>query len=131
MHYVAFHAIWGLLHANNVLCTVEPLNNGHIGDRSHVLCREVVPISEVGIEQTRSQTTICLASLVPRLPHLGAPAPIAYGRDNAIGRLLTSLCLIGIDECVSHRGTIRSWRLFMYVQLHVIILESVSAHCME
>ena len=27
--------------------TLEPLNNGHIGDRSLVLCREVVPISEV------------------------------------------------------------------------------------
>ena len=27
--------------------TVEPPNNGHIGDRSLVLCREVVPISEV------------------------------------------------------------------------------------
>ncbi len=30
------------------LCiTGEPPNNGHIGDRSLVLCREVVPISEV------------------------------------------------------------------------------------
>ena len=29
------------------LITVEPPNNGHIGDRSLVLCREVVPISEV------------------------------------------------------------------------------------
>ena len=27
--------------------TVEPPNNGHIGDGSLVLCREVVPISEV------------------------------------------------------------------------------------
>ena len=28
-------------------CTVEPLNNGHSGDRPLVRCREVVPISEV------------------------------------------------------------------------------------
>ncbi len=50
--------------------TVELLNNGHIGDKSLVLCRLVAPTSEIGIEQTRSQTTTCLASLVPRLPHL-------------------------------------------------------------
>ncbi len=60
---------------------MEPPNNGHVGGRSLVLYREVVPIyiSEVCIEQTRSQTTLCLASLVPRHPRLGAPAPIAYG----------------------------------------------------
>ena len=34
-------------------CTVEPPNNGHIGDRSLVLCREVVPISEVVPERVR------------------------------------------------------------------------------
>ncbi len=66
--------------------TVQAPNNGHIGDRSLVLCKEVVPISEVGIEQTRSQTTLCLASLVPRLPR-GVPASIACGPNHAIERL--------------------------------------------
>ena len=28
-------------------CTVEPSNNGHIGDKSFVHCSEVVPSSEV------------------------------------------------------------------------------------
>ncbi len=28
--------------------SVEPLNNGHIGGRSLVLCREIAPISEFG-----------------------------------------------------------------------------------
>ncbi len=69
-------------------CTVEPPNNRHIGDRFLVLCEEVVPFSEVGIEQTRSQTTLCLASLIPRLPRLGAPAPIVCSPKHAIGRLL-------------------------------------------
>ncbi len=67
--------------------TVEPPNNGRIGGRSLVLCREVVPISEVGIEQTRSQTTLCLVSLVPRLHRLGAPAPITCGPNFDIGCL--------------------------------------------
>ena len=31
---------------NNLPYTVEPLNNGHSGDRPLVHCREVVPISE-------------------------------------------------------------------------------------
>ncbi len=69
--------------------TAEPLNNGLIGDRPLVLCREVVPFSEVGVEQICSQTMLCLASLVPRLPRLGAPAPIECSPDHAIGRLLT------------------------------------------
>ncbi len=51
---------------------------GHIGDRSLILCREVVPFSEVGIEQTCFLTMLCLASLVPRLPRLGTPAPLPY-----------------------------------------------------
>ncbi len=45
--------------------TVEPLNNGHIGDRSLFLCREVFPIPKVVIELTGSQTTLRLTSLVP------------------------------------------------------------------
>ena len=30
-----------------IMYTVEPLNNGHIGGRTPVLCREVVPIIKV------------------------------------------------------------------------------------
>ena len=33
--------------ASSKLCTVKPLNSGHIGGRTLVHCREVVPISEV------------------------------------------------------------------------------------
>ncbi len=67
---------------------MEPSNNGHIGDRSLVLYREVIPFSEAGIEQTHSQITLCLARLVPGIPRLGAPTPIACGPDHAIGRPL-------------------------------------------
>ena len=31
------------------MCTVKPLNNGHIGGRALIHCREVVPISKVDI----------------------------------------------------------------------------------
>ena len=31
----------------DILCTVEPLYNRHIGGRTLVLCIEVIPISEV------------------------------------------------------------------------------------
>ena len=40
------------------VCTVEPLNNGHIGGREFVLCREVVLFRRL-----KNTTTI---SLVPR-----------------------------------------------------------------
>ena len=30
------------------MCTVKPLNSGHIGGKAFVRCREVVPILEVG-----------------------------------------------------------------------------------
>ncbi len=52
---------------------VEPLNNGHIGDRFIVLCKEVVLFGSWYRlnERTHSQTTSCLASRIPRLPIVG------------------------------------------------------------
>ena len=54
-------------------CTVEPLNNGHSGDRPLVHCREVVPISEVtecmlqsvGGKQSVSSTSVARFSECP------------------------------------------------------------------
>ncbi len=113
--------------------TVEPPNNGHIGDRSLVLCREVVPFSEVGIEQTRSQTTLCWASLVPRLPRLGCvrshcvrPKP-RYGPSSRIARV-APLCWNGQHStataimCINVRAIVGLSILggyFMYSYLHL------------
>ncbi len=44
---------------DNQQFTGEPSNNGHIGDRSLVLCREVVPISEVLLVPRTSSLTSC------------------------------------------------------------------------
>ncbi len=109
--------------------TVKPPNNRHIGNRFLVLCREV------GIKQTRSQTTLCLARHVPKLPRLGAPAPIACGPNHAIHiSRVTPLCWNGktqhsngdhVYKCASHCGSVRSRRLF-YIQLRSFWSLSVS-----
>ncbi len=67
-----------------ITITVEPLNDGCIRDRSLVFCREVVPISEVGIDQTRSLTTLRLAQRRPQAFLSGC----ACGPNHAIGCLL-------------------------------------------
>ena len=49
------------IHARDVDTTVEPQNNGHIGDKHFVHCSEVVPSSEVEMYgQYRSRgRTVC------------------------------------------------------------------------
>ncbi len=73
-----------------------------------VPCREVVAISEVDIEQTRSQTTLCLASLIPRLPRLGVPthtvvlwlarvAPLCWNGKHNTAIAVMCKCIVGLS----------------------------------
>ncbi len=62
--------------------TGEPPNNGHIGDRSLVLCREVVPISEVVLVPSKKDPPALVSSpAVQRARRVRAL--YGWGRDYA------------------------------------------------
>ena len=82
---------------------MEPLNNGHSGDRPLVHCREVVPISEVkpcmlqlvGGNQFELQTTQAAVSIKP----LTYVKLLKY--SNRIMMVISDLSLISSDENLS------------------------------
>ena len=53
-----------------MLTTVEPLNNGHIGDEHFVHCSEVVPSSEVEMYGQYNRQGVNSLSIVGRLSTL-------------------------------------------------------------
>ncbi len=116
-----------------IAATVEPPINRHIGDRSLVLCREVVPISEVGIEQTRSQTTLCLGTLVPSymqygctssLPLIVLLARVAPHCWNWKHNMAMAITCKNVSAITGNRGSVRSWCMAI-VCTAMIILESI------
>ena len=51
-------------------CTVEPINNGHVGTRRFVVCREVVLASEVQNVVAKLLTVIFIRlTLIEKQPH--------------------------------------------------------------
>ena len=47
VHHKPCHTCMNMQGERREQCTVETLNKGHFGANSFVLCREVVPVSEV------------------------------------------------------------------------------------
>ncbi len=89
---------------------MEPPNNGHIGDRPLVPCREVVPISEVGIGQLAPRPCYARVVLLPDHTMFGRHMASTLLEPCSNGKHSTAMAImrINVPDIMENRGSVRS-----------------------
>ncbi len=94
-------------------CALESPNNRHIGDKSLSFIQKYVvptPRSEMGIEQTRSQTTLCLAML-----WLAKAALLCW---NGYHNTVMAIMCINVPTIMGMQW----WEWTLILELHIVVL---------